>query len=99
MFSSAKPDTKVIPFPAGAGKRIRLLWTCLRHELPDEYALELGDDGIVVSHRRHVMGLWRDTRDCLAYIPLARGEPSYVTGLLSEAIQYTRLLIGGRAPV
>jgi hypothetical protein len=91
-------DTNVIAFPAEAGKRMRSLWACFQEidDLPVGCSLELEGNEIVLGHRNHVMGLWRESRGFLTYIPLAQCGPAFMTDYAAEAIQHTLLLIRGR---
>ncbi len=94
MLSSPSTDRNVIVSPVGPGDRTRLLWNCLRHAFPDEYVLELGAAGeLIITHRHHAMGVWRESRDGVAYFPVVHGAPVFETKLLSEAIRHTRQLI------
>jgi len=100
MISVAKPARNVALFPAG--KRIGWLWACLKEleDVPHNYRFEWGEGGdITLSHRAHVLGLWRETSGFLSYTPLAQRAPSFVTDHVAEAVRYTRLIVAiGRAP-
>ena len=98
MISFPRAEGNAIAFPAEAGKRLRLLWTCFKviDDLPIGYSLQLESNEIVLSHRNHVMGLWQESGGFLTYTPLARCAPVLITDHAAEAIRYTLLLIRGR---